>query len=110
MRIGRKKDGNDGSEQFDIVPSNLTNLYTDAIEDKQFTQIKVDLFASTIRKQIEGFLRSRHRIMEKIDGKKAAIKILSDLNQNSKKKFIKKNLDYRKVLRGEEVDEPSNFF
>jgi len=48
--MGRKKDGNDGGEQFDIVPSNLTNLYTDAIEDKQFTQIKVDLFASTIRK------------------------------------------------------------
>ena len=32
------------------------------------------------------------------------------MNQNLKRKFIKKNVDYKKVLRGEDVDEPKNFF
>lgn len=35
---------------------------------------------------------------------------MQDLNQNLKRKYIKKNVDYKKVLRGEFVDAPQNFF
>jgi hypothetical protein len=31
------------------------------------------------------------------------------MNQNLKRKYIKKCLDYKRVLRGEEIDEPQNF-
>ncbi len=32
------------------------------------------------------------------------------MNQNLKRKFVKKNLDLKRVHRGEEIDEPKNFF
>jgi hypothetical protein len=34
---------------------------------------------------------------------------MSDMNNNLKKKYIKKNLDYKKVSKGEIVEVP-NFF
>ena len=34
------------------IPINIQNLYKDAVEEKNFTRVKVDLFANTIRKNI----------------------------------------------------------
>lgn len=48
--------------------------------------------------------------MGRVCGKNAALKIMSDMNQNLKRKYIKKNVDYKKALRGENIDEPQNFF
>ena len=35
---------------------------------------------------------------------------MTDMNQNLKRKYIKKSLDYKRVLRGENAEEPKNFF
>ena len=47
------------SHQFNDIPSNLNNLYFDAVQDKNFAQIKIDLFSTTLRRQVDGFLRTR---------------------------------------------------
>lgn len=57
------------------MPPNLHYLYFDCIEDKRFTQIKIEMFSSVLRMQIEGFMRQRARLIEKTDGKKIALKI-----------------------------------
>ena len=59
---------------------------------------------------MQSFEKARRDCLNKIDGKRAALKIMSDMNQSLKRKYIKKNLDYRKVIKGEEIDEPTNFF
>ena len=88
----------------------MSNLYFDAINDKVFTQIKTDLFANAIRKNMDSFQRAREDLKGKVEGKEVAMKIMSDLNQNLKRKYIKKQLSYKKVCRGEHVDEANNFF
>lgn len=65
---------------FDVTPSNLNQLYFDVIEEKNFSQIKTDLFLTTIRKQIDGFLRYRSDLIRKLEGKRVSLKIQSDLN------------------------------
>ncbi|CDW82632.1 UNKNOWN [Stylonychia lemnae] len=97
-------------QKYSDLPTNLGQLYFDAIEERNFTQIKIDMFSTAIRRNIEQFGISRRDILEKIDGKKAQLKIMSDMNQSLKRKYIKKNVDYKKALRGENVDEPKNFF
>ena len=67
-------------EHFESTPSNLNSLYFDSIEGKNFTQIKIDLFSTTIRKQIDGFLHSRDRILGKINDKNISLQIMGDLN------------------------------
>ena len=62
------------------MPSNLNNLYFDVIEDKNYSHIKIDLFTSTIRKQIDGFLRTRKDLVSKIAAKGDEVKSLWDLN------------------------------
>lgn len=51
------------------IPTNVPYLYQDSIEDKNFTQIKVDLFANVIKKNIDSFVRARGEIQAKIAGK-----------------------------------------
>ena len=60
---------------FDVTPSNLNQLYFDVIEEKNFSQIKTDLFLTTIRKQIDGFLRYRADLIRKLEGKRVSLKI-----------------------------------
>ena len=44
--------------RFQEIPSNLPNLYFDSIEEKIFTQIKIDLYSSAIRVNLSSFLRA----------------------------------------------------
>jgi hypothetical protein len=48
--------------------------------------------------------------MSKLEGKETTFRIMSDMNQNLKRKYIKKNVEYKKVLKGEAIEEPRNFF
>jgi|LauGreDrversion4_2_1035121.scaffolds.fasta_scaffold125338_4 hypothetical protein len=48
-------------------------------------------------------------MLEKIDSKRVAVKILEDQNQNIKRKYIKKQLDFKRVCKGREIEEPNNF-
>ena len=50
------------------------------IEDKNYSQIKIDLFTATIRKQIDGFLRKRKDLVNKTVNKADEVKKLLDLN------------------------------
>jgi hypothetical protein len=68
-------------QQFDDIPSNLNNLYFDVLEDQNYTQIKIDLFTATIRKQIDGFLRTRKELVSKIASRGQEVKTQWDLNQ-----------------------------
>lgn len=58
----------------------MNNLYFDSIEERNFTQIKIDLFSSTLRKQFDGFIRTRADFKHKADGKEVSMKILGDMN------------------------------
>lgn len=58
---------------------------------------------------MDGFLRKRTDTLEKVEGKRVALRILEDQNQALKRKYIKKQLDYKRVCRGKEIEEPNNF-
>jgi len=47
--------------------------------------------------------------LHKVAAKRTAVKEQGDQNQALKRKYIKKQVDYKRVLRGEEIDEPQNF-
>ena len=104
----KKKNEDLNLQQFDDIPSNLNNLYFDVLEDKNYTQIKIDLFTATIRKQIDGFLRTRKEVVSKIATRGQEVKTQWDLNQQLKRKYIKKQTDYKRVLKGEPLEEPTN--
>jgi hypothetical protein len=44
-----------------------------------------------------------------VRARREALKEQEDNNQANKRKYIKKCLDYKRVLRGEEIEEPQNF-
>jgi len=44
-----------------------------------------------------------------VESKRTSVKTLSDTNHNLKRKYIKKQLDYKRVQRGEPLEEPTNF-
>jgi hypothetical protein len=44
------------------IPTSLPNLYSEAVEDKNFTKIKVDLFANTIKKNLESFIKAKDEL------------------------------------------------
>lgn len=44
-----------------------------------------------------------------MEAKRVAVRILEDQNQALKRKYIKKQLDYKRVCRGKEIEEPNNF-
>lgn len=47
--------------------------------------------------------------MEKIENKRVAVQILEDTNQSLKRKYIKKQLDFKRVCKGHPIEEPNNF-
>lgn len=63
-----------------------------------------------MRRNLETFSTLRQELLSKIEGKKVQLKIITDMNQNLKRKYIRKNADYRRALKGEAIDEPKNFF
>ena len=67
-------------QRYQDIPSNLPQLYFDSIEDKTFTQIRIDMFSTAIRRNIEAFQVIRDDYMGKIEGKQVAIKLISDMN------------------------------
>jgi hypothetical protein len=54
-------------------------------------------------------LKTRKDLIHKVDSKRASVKAISDTNHNLKRKYIKKQLDYKRVLKGEPLEEPTNF-
>ena len=58
---------------------------------------------------MDGFLVTRADWLHKVAGRRTAVKEQGDQNQALKRKYIKKQVDYKRVLRGEEIDEPQNF-
>ena len=50
---------------------------------------------------IDSFAKIRNEVIAKIDGKETTLKIMSDMNHNLKRKYIKKNVDYKRVCKGE---------
>ena len=77
----RSKSNHEGDvNHFSDIPSNLNNLYFDAVADKNFAQIKIDLFSTTLRRQIDGFLKTRGDWVQRVEGKRVAVKMLEDMN------------------------------
>lgn len=68
------------------------------------------MFSNTLRKNIDSFNKLRFDITSKLEGKETTLKIMSDMNQNLKRKYIKKNIEYKKACKGEAIEEPRNFF